>query len=96
MWKFKRFSQTITASASKIIQDSSTTIDEKVYSGPPPPDRDVEFGVLTAVKTLYAAKPTYPEGPYNWVDNPPKTVSKKVAKAHDRVSRLPFDLLVPG
>lgn len=83
MWKFKRFGQAITESASKIIEDSST-IDEKFDNVLPPPDRDVEFGVLTGTKTLYASKNSSP-GHWNWVDVPPRTVSKKVAKAHDRV-----------
>ena len=86
MWRFKRpvAAQPGYFVAAKSIGDSFTTTDEKELSRPPPPDRDVEFGALAAVKTLYAGKNSRGEN-FDWVDTPPRALSKKVAKAHDRV-----------
>ncbi|KIN00164.1 hypothetical protein OIDMADRAFT_104143 [Oidiodendron maius Zn] len=44
-----------------------------------------------SVKTLYAGKNSR-GGNYDWVDSPPKTLSKKVAKAHDRVALKVFKI----
>lgn len=89
MWKFRRSGQAISLATEKLVQDSSTTIGEKALSTPPASDRDVEFGISPTVKTLYAGKKSR-GGNYDWVDSPPKTLSKKVAKAHDRVRLLFF------
>jgi hypothetical protein len=84
MWKFISPNERRRLAVPKIIDDSSITGDEKASSALPAPDRDVEFGAVTAVKTLYAGKNSR-QGSYDWVDSPPKALSKKVAKAHDRV-----------
>lgn len=81
MWsRFKRSSYVSGAGTTeKLIQDSASGIDGEGGNRPPPPDRDVEFGALPMVKTLYQGKSR------EWADTPPKVLSKKVAKAHDRV-----------
>jgi hypothetical protein len=90
MWRFKRSNQAISLAAPKAMLDSSTTIGEKGPSAValPVSDRDVEFGINAMVKTLYAGKNSC-GGIYDWVDSPPKALSKKISKAHDRVC-LPF------
>jgi hypothetical protein len=76
------------------LETSSNIIDENARSLPPRPERDVEFGVTVAVKTFYAGKGSG-GGNYNWVDSPPKALSKKVVKANDRVCYYSFRFSTP-
>jgi len=47
--------------------------------------KNVEIGANPSIKTLYEG-PGSREDAYNWVDYPPKTVTKSLARAHDRVA----------
>lgn len=46
---------------------------------------DPTFGCDAALKTFYEGKDSNPNY-FDWVDSPPKQVSKKVARANDRVA----------
>ena len=52
---------------------------------PTPPGKDANFGSSPVLKTFYEGKTTHC-GQINWVETPPKQLSKKVSKAHDSVA----------
>lgn len=54
-------------------------------SGSAQPAKDPTFGADAVVKTFYEGKNSA-EGYYDWVDYPPKQLSKAAAKAQDRVA----------
>jgi hypothetical protein len=54
-------------------------------SVPSMPGKDSNFGTNAVIKTFYEGKNTCGSN-YDWVDSPPKQLSKKVAKAYDRVA----------
>lgn len=46
---------------------------------------DPDFGASPTLKTFYEGKNSCAPN-YDWVDSPPKQLSKKIAKSHDRVA----------
>jgi hypothetical protein len=84
--RFRRSTPIVPLMVAKSIDSTSTTEKNGEVSeeAAPVPTRDPEFGASAIIKTLYEGKGSQP-GCYNWVDYPPKALSKKVAKAHDRV-----------
>ena len=62
--------------------DESSAIDLK---GSKPAPVDPTFGCDAAIRTFYEGKNSNANY-YDWVDSPPKQVSKKVARANDRVA----------
>ncbi|CAM1507520.1 Fc.00g071610.m01.CDS01 [Cosmosporella sp. VM-42] len=61
--------------------DSTSEDDPKTTT----PGKDPTFGADTTVKTLYEGRNSSPSH-YEWVDYPPKQLSKSAARAQDRVA----------
>ena len=71
-------------------QNTNAFIAEKVYGLPAgsslsPQDKAPSFGATPIIKAFYEGKGSV-EGHINWVEDPPKQLKEKVAKAHDRVA----------
>jgi hypothetical protein len=65
--------------------DSSEDGDEKAVLNSGPLSKEPILGSAACVKTFYEG-PHSRDGIYNWVDYPPKQLSKSAAKAQDRVA----------
>ena len=61
--------------------DSTSEDDPKTTT----PSKDPTFGADTTIKTLYEGRNSSPSH-YEWVDYPPKQLSKSAARAQDRVA----------
>ncbi|KAH6880065.1 P-loop containing nucleoside triphosphate hydrolase protein [Thelonectria olida] len=69
-----------------IDADSSTTDDSNSNSAAVPvPAKDPTFGVDTTIKTMYEGRNS-DSTHFEWVDYPPKQLSKSAARAQDRVA----------
>ncbi|KAN0071868.1 P-loop containing nucleoside triphosphate hydrolase protein [Elaphomyces granulatus] len=83
-WRYKvsHIGQSEEKTLSKYPPLESSIDDPKA---PAPPSRDTSYGVDAVVKTFYEGRnsnDTY----YNWVDYPPKQLSKSASKAQDRMA----------
>ncbi|KAK3356776.1 P-loop containing nucleoside triphosphate hydrolase protein [Lasiosphaeria hispida] len=90
LWKWRYKLQNLGKSGDKTLSDFSSAdtevaIDEKGLASTSGPSKGVELGSSLTVKTLYEG-PGGNEGYYDWVDYPPKQLSKSAAKAQDRVA----------
>ncbi|KAK1828972.1 ATP-dependent zinc metalloprotease YME1L1 [Podospora conica] len=106
LWKWRYKLQHLGQSSDKTLADFSDTETETSRtktktktkrklgassSASVPPSTAVEPGSSLAIKTLYEG-PNSHDGCFEWVDYPPKQLSKSVAKAHDRVAIRVFKI----
>ncbi|KAK0752558.1 P-loop containing nucleoside triphosphate hydrolase protein [Schizothecium vesticola] len=100
LWKWRYKLQHLGQSSDKTLADFSDTETETSQKKPKklgasstttPPSAGLEPGSSLAIKTLYEG-PNSHDGCFEWVDYPPKQLSKSVAKAHDRVAIRVFKI----
>ncbi|PHH85643.1 hypothetical protein CDD83_135 [Cordyceps sp. RAO-2017] len=82
VWKWRcKMSLNKDAAVKKAVDLDSGDDDPKAASSP----KDPTFGSEAAIKTLYEGRNSSPSH-YEWVDYPPKQLSKAAARVHDRVA----------
>ncbi|KAK0625861.1 P-loop containing nucleoside triphosphate hydrolase protein [Immersiella caudata] len=97
LWKWRYKIQHIGQSGDKGIDDFSSAddsiADEKAAAATNStvPKKGDELGSSLTVKTFYEG-PLSRDGAYDWVDYPPKQLSKSAAKAQDRVAIKVFKI----
>ncbi|KAH7131505.1 P-loop containing nucleoside triphosphate hydrolase protein [Dactylonectria estremocensis] len=83
VWKWRcKVRQPHSALDKPVDLDSNTSEDDVKNTEPP---KDPTFGCDTTIKTLFEGKNSSPPT-YDWVDYPPKQLSKAAARAQDRVA----------
>lgn len=100
LWKWRYKLQHLGQGSDKTLADFSDTETDTSLKKPrnkagasssTSPAAGIEPGSSLAIKTLYEG-PNSHDGRFEWVDYPPKQLSKSVAKAHDRVAIRVFKI----
>ncbi|KAH7127558.1 P-loop containing nucleoside triphosphate hydrolase protein [Dactylonectria macrodidyma] len=83
VWKWRCKVRHPPSTLDKPVDLDSTTSEDDVKNTEPP--KDPTFGSDTTIKTFFEGRNSSPPS-YDWVDYPPKQLSKSAARAQDRVA----------